>query len=491
MQNKIINSEIDKGLNLFSTARYKEAIFHFEKLKDQTNHFLIYWYLGHSYYKIYNSLEAIRCIKESIKIKSEDSLNLLFLGELYLSLNKYTLAIEIFNKVIEIDPKNESALIDMARAYAHLGDFEKSNTYYKLLITYYPFNFEAHYEYNKIKKDHISNNLLNNIKLEIKTKNVSFENKIFGKIIIAESEKLKKSYESEIKYLLDSHLTYIEKKKVAATQEWNYLTNLLPQFMEMVRISKLKNLQKNSALRPIFIMGPPRSGTTLVENIIVSGKKKLNSGGEVESFGKTFFSENIIPDYNSKKLIANLDKEEMDRIYDGVIYQYEQLGLIDKQKNNLFTDKSLENFLYIDLIKKIFPNAKFVFCYRNPVANVMSIIKNFLPNIFWAHSLDKILKYLDIYYQFLQKNNLNKDYYIIKLEELTENPIDESKKLFNFLDLDWSIECINLRNKKGNIIKTMSNIQLRDDLKKHDLSYLKNYINIFNDVTKKYNWFKY
>ena len=147
--------------------------------------------------------------------------------------------------------------------------------------------------------------------------------------------------------------------------------------------------------------------------------------------------------------------------------------------------------MYIDLIKKIFPNAKFVFCYRNPVANVVSIIKNFLPNIFWAHSLDKILKYLNIYYQFLQKNNLNKDYYIIKLEELTENPIDESKKLFNFLDLDWSIECINLRNNKGNIIKTMSNIQLRDDLKKHDLSYLKNYINIFNDVTKKYDWFKY
>jgi tetratricopeptide (TPR) repeat protein len=491
MQNQKINNEIEKGINLFSAAKYEETIIHFEKLKKETNNFLIYWYLGHTYYKIYNSLEAIKCIKESIKLKSEDSLNLFFLGELYLSTNKYKLAIENFKKVLEIDHKNEAALISLARVFIQTGDFKKSNFYYKLLIEYYPLNFEAHYEYYKIKKDHLSHNLINRIELELESQNINFKNKIFGKLIIAENEKLNKNYELEIKYLLDSHSTYIEKKNLAAKQEWNYLTNLLPQFMAKLQEANIISFKTKSKLRPIFIMGPPRSGTTLVENIIVSGKNKINSGGEVESLGKTFYSENIIKDYNSNKIKVDLSQKEIERIYNGIVYQYEQLGLIDKSKDNIFTDKSLENFLYIDLIKKIFPNAKFIFCYRDPVANVIGIIKNFLPNIFWAHSLDKIFIYLDMYYQILKKVNSDKNCLIISLEELSKNPIDKSKKLYNFLDLNWSSDCINFHNKKNNPIKTLSNIQLRNKIKKHDLSYLQNYKNIFYKDKKKYEWFKF
>ena len=72
------------------------------------------------------------------------------------------------------------------------------------------------------------------------------------------------------------------------------------------------------------------------------------------------------------------------------------------------------------LIQKIFPKAKFVYCYRNPIANVIGIFRSFLPNVFWSHSLDKIFDIMEIYYKKLDeiKNNKSINLHIIELEKL-------------------------------------------------------------------------
>ena len=89
----------------------------------------------------------------------------------------------------------------------------------------------------------------------------------------------------------------------------------------------------------------------------------------------------------------------------------------------------------------------------------------------------------------LYKNNLNEilaekkiDLKIINLEEFSENPLDYSKDLFKFLDLKWDKEIVDQNYGRSTIIKTVSNIQVRKKITKHDLNYLKNYI----PLLKKY-----
>ena len=89
----------------------------------------------------------------------------------------------------------------------------------------------------------------------------------------------------------------------------------------------------------------------------------------------------------------------------------------------------------------------------------------------------------------LYENNLNEillekkiNLEIINLENFSENPVDNSKNLFNFLGIKWNKKIIDENYKKTTIIKTVSNLQVRNKITKHDLSYLENYI----PLLKKY-----
>ena len=92
------------------------------------------------------------------------------------------------------------------------------------------------------------------------------------------------------------------------------------------------------------------------------------------------------------------------------------------------------------------------------------MLRTFLPNIFWSHSLEKIFKMCDLYYQKLdkiKKDNSN-NLHIVSLEELSSNPELISKKLYKYLDLKWSKKCL---DKNDDIIfKTASNLQVRDKI---------------------------
>ena len=94
-------------------------------------------------------------------------------------------------------------------------------------------------------------------------------------------------------------------------------------------------------------MGLPRSGTTMIENLICSSENKIIKGDETGIMGKVFFSKKIISNYDDNNLNVNFDFNEngLNLLKNLIINQYKQIG-IDTSKS-FFTDKSLENFLYI------------------------------------------------------------------------------------------------------------------------------------------------
>ena len=107
----------------------------------------------------------------------------------------------------------------------------------------------------------------------------------------------------------------------------------------------------------------------------------------------------------------------------------------------------------------------------------------------WSHSLEVIFDIVDFYYKKLNQIKSEKiiNIYTLELENLTDNPEIVSKDLFKFLDLEWTSDCIKNIN-KNLIIKTASNLQVRKEIEKHDLSYTSNYINIFNKLGFNYRW---
>ena len=86
-----------------------------------------------------------------------------------------------------------------------------------------------------------------------------------------------------------------------------------------------------------------------------------------------------------------------------IFRSYEQRGLIQEKGNYTFTDKTLDNFFYINLIKKIFPQAKVINCSRDPLSSIMSVVKNNLRDLSWAHNLEHMFEFFNNYQNIIKK----------------------------------------------------------------------------------------
>ncbi|WP_415320807.1 sulfotransferase [Candidatus Pelagibacter sp. Uisw_092] len=232
-------------------------------------------------------------------------------------------------------------------------------------------------------------------------------------------------------------------------------------------------------LEPIFIVGLPRSGSTIVEAILSSGKKKILNLGESNLINWSIIS-------TPKKTMSTLDAE---LICNKLLTALDNLG-VSNSKNNIFIDKSLENFLYIDLILKIFPKAKIINTVRNTNDNIFAIFQQFLSKISWTHSLEDILDYTNNYLKvikFFKKKYPNK-IFSVKLEELTNNKEKVSKEIFNFCELEWDKKALEFYKRKDLFSSTASNIQIRSSLRKYDQDKYKPYKHILKNFIDKYDW---
>ena len=114
------------------------------------------------------------------------------------------------------------------------------------------------------------------------------------------------------------------------------------------------------------------------------------------------------------------------------------------------------------------------------MANLLGIIKVFLPNMLWCHSLENIVKFIELYQNKLNEVLTDKNIKIkvINLENFSNDPLNNSKDLFKFLGMKWSKDILNSNSYNKSIIKTVSNVQVRNKILKRDLSYLENDVSI-------------
>ena len=175
-----------------------------------------------------------------------------------------------------------------------------------------------------------------------------------------------------------------------------------------------------------------------------------------------------------------------------LIKKYSEKNILKEDSNFIFTDKTLDNFFYIKLIKDIFPQSKIINCKREPLSSIMSILKNNLPNVPWAHSLEHIFQYFDIYYKLIK--NYNKIFpnfiYELNLEKLSLEPEKESKKLMEFCKMPWDKKCLEYYKRKDLFSKTASNMQIRSAVYKHSLEKYLPYKEFLSQYGQKYSWFK-
>ena len=418
--------------------------------------------------------------EKTIKIQPRNFSAYNNLANVYKQLGKFSKAIKLYKKVISINPAHSKAHHNLGNTYNQLGQFASAKKELKKAFQIEPLNLESLYILSDLDQKILNSKLKKKIESLMLSEKILKKDIAYGNFLLAKYEYKKKNLKKELEYLLIGHKNYYEEKKVFFEGAINYWLKYLPNIKEL---TELDAPEIKSKINPIFIIGVPRCGSTVVEKVIASGKKSLPIGEECGVISAT--TGELIINEKSLKLNLNNLKNEINE-------KYKKLNLINSESNNVFTDKTLENFFFLPLIKKIYPEAKIINCKRDPLSNIVSILKNNLSEVPWAHHLDNIFTYLDIYYKKIDFYKIKYPNFIydLNIEDFQNSPEKEAKKLIKFCGLSWDKKCLKFYKKANLVSFTSSHRQIRKSIHKASVDRQLPYRNLLYKYGKKYDWFK-
>ena len=422
--------------------------------------------------------EAEQYLRKALEISPKHLSTRITLSNIKKKFNKYDEAIDHLLFIYNDYPNEYILNFNLANAYQESGDFEKAKKFHNICIEKFP-NFtssdKALTEMKKFtnEKDAHLINMLEKVK---NSEKLDTQNKIRLNFAIGKVFEDLKDYENSFKYLKvgnDLKKNSVKFDIDKEIRDFNIIKNKL----------SLKNKEaSDSSPKLIFVLGMPRSGTTLVEQIL-SSHNDVYGAGELNYIYK-IVEENI---FNQGEI-----KLKDITIKDLQNYQNQYLEYIKKHssKKKFFVDKALLNFKWIGLIVNIFPNCKIINCLRDPLDTCISNYKNTFGSsrLDFCYDLENLGIYYNLYDDIMSHWNKLYPNKIInfKYEELIENPEDKTKKLLEFCNLKWDENCLNFfKNKRA--VATASLVQIRNPIYKTSVKSWKNYEKYLTKLIKIIN----
>ncbi|PLW76042.1 hypothetical protein C0081_16695 [Cohaesibacter celericrescens] len=380
-----------------------------------------YYNLGLALYKAGKLDDAIEAYNTAFSLKPEDINISLTLGAIFKAQGNKKKAINAFKNVLSVDPSHTGAhrslstLVRYKEADPHIGQVKRLLN--RSGITDED-KFQLHFTLAKMQED---TGALKEAVHHYKT----------GGAIRQKMVAYNFKQDQDLFYLI---------KKAAPDIKNNALT---PQYRKV-------------AAGPIFILGMPRSGTTLVEQIL-SSHSKISGAGELR-FLKQF----------GGAINTGVEKASTENL---IQVRQSYLAELAKFSKGLpfVTDKMPHNFRLIGLICSALPEAKIIHVKRDPAATCWSNFKTFFSSsgLGYSYNLQTVTQYYRLYLDLMAywEKIYGNRIYALDYDQLTNNQVQETRKLVNHLDLEWEDACLSPHANK-NEVRTASHQQVRQKIYK-------------------------
>ena len=261
------------------------------------------------------------------------------------------------------------------------------------------------------------------------------------------------TYKSKNKYIKDS----LEYKKQEPEKYFIQQREKVIQIQKLQEQSAYKSVIKPRWIQPTFLIGFPRSGTTLLDTILRT-HSNIDVLEELPMIQKINASFGGIPTISMIESMDNTEAEIASGYYFGEVEKH-----IEIVKKQTLLDKLPLNILQLPLINQIFPNAKYIIALRHPLDCVLSCwMQNFKLNPSMANmiELERIADFYDIAMTILKlsEERYSLETHRIRYEDLILDFKPNVSKLLAFLDLEWEEELRSYQKTalKRGIIKTPS-----------------------------------
>ena len=403
--------------------------------------------------------DAIHCYESILKLEPQLGEIRRNLGNVLRMSGRYHESLAEYQKVIEQTPDSAEAHSDLALVYQEIGDKQTALEHYRKALDLDPDFAKAWHGVSVVSKEGFTDDEIQKV-LDLQNSDDATDDVrvVVGFALGKQFERDGRVDEASEQYLLANSLR-------RASYDYDFAN-------DRVWFDKMRDFFDESFFRktegaglpdekPIFIVGMPRSGTTLVEQILAS-HSRVYGGGELmllnESIVKMLPVDDSV-DYTNA--LANTSPEQ----FRALAQRYLD-GLPDSAAD-FVTDKLPHNFLNVGLIRIIFPNAAIIHCRRDPRDTCFSIFKNLFGahGHVYAYDLEELGHYYLAYEMLMNhwQSVLPGVIHTVDYESMIDSQEETTRALVDACGLEWEDDCLEFHKLKRPVA-TLSAEQVRQPI---------------------------
>jgi len=481
---------------LLSLGRQTEAIVHLRRaLAERPDHLEVHFTLGNALYSIGQDAEAIQCYlkvlelsplhpethnnlanvyqrlgqcelavshyKKSIEIRPDYADAYGNLGNAYLVLNRLEESIEQNQRAVRLKPERFGSYNNQGVAFQALGRFKEAEEAFEQALKLMPRDAAIHLNLANMGKFKPGDRRLHGLqKLLDEVDTLDVKNQVAAHFAMAKALSDLKQYDAAFQHLLKGNalerqtFVYDEPQRMAMFENLRHV--FTPEFF------KAKSGHGDSSWAPIFIVGMPRSGTTLMEQVLASHSKVFGAG-ELETFkeaiGELIHGQGVLPAYPA--LAAALSQDQIGQL--GNLYTKRVRALAPEAES--IVDKMPLNFMFVGLIHLALPNARIINLRRNPLDTCVSCFSLlFTGSQPFAYDLAELGRYyrgcervMDHWHKVLPPGVMID----VQYEDLVDDIEGEGRRVLRHCGLEWEDACRDFHDTER-AVRTASLMQVRE-----------------------------
>lgn len=492
---------IELGLVQLESGQVQAAIVSFgQALAMDEKNLELLCHLGESYKRLTQFELAAKCYEDALRMNPAHAVALNNLGDIYRELGRHgdaerafrnaialdaayahphlNLAIMLHSagmiddaesqcrRALEIDPAFVQAMVLLGELHADKGQFQQAESCYRQALSEEPDNPEALAAMSRTRKMSQAD-----VDWKVQVERI-LDTRLPRRQEIYLRFALAKYYEDTAQYD-EAFYAYRKANQLAAQSLCSYqadhheaaISNLIEAY-GAPWFDAVRGKGQDSS-RPVFVIGMPRSGTSLVEQILAS-HGQVYGAGELSYWGK------VLVTHETAMLTRTEEPSSPSELAAEYLLQIEKMNATCRY----VIDKMPGNFLAAGLIHAALPNAKFIHMQRNPIDTCLSIyFQNFETPHVYSHDLEHLAHYFGQYRrlmahwrELLPAGTLLE----VPYEALVDNHEQWVSTLLNFLDLPWDERCLTFHDTQRNV-NTASKWQVRQKLNRDSIEKWKRY----------------
>lgn len=403
--------------------------------------------------------DAVGSFSRSLEINPDTSGAHNNLGIALRQLGRTDEAIATFERALEIASSNANAHMNLAMTLKETGRLDDAVGHFQQVLAINPGLAQAHFHLAHMR-NHVSTDAeLGAMKSLYNQPETDTDRKILLAFGLGSALEKRAEYEEAFRFFHAGHRLRKQSAPFDLARSARYFASL-KQVFDANSLARNRTAGPANEL-PVFIIGMPRSGTTLAEQILASHP-------DVEGAGELSYLEDIVQQVVKKSGKPFLDAWKiMDaREVHDLGADYLQKLRAHSATSRRITDTTPMNFRYVGLVASILPGARFVHCVRNPMDTCMSIFQQPLSETHaYANDLADLGGFYRLYRELMAHwhSVLPGRIYDLCYEDLVTDSETEIRKLLDYCDLQFHEDCLSF-HKTDRSVRTPSDSQVRQPI---------------------------